>query len=84
MTSDGTIYGRLECTRCGFVRDEATLLAHCYHCSHYPLIIGKNPVCGSKTCKRLVCEWVDQEGVRCRCCKAGCVGGQQTPDEEFG
>jgi hypothetical protein len=83
MTSDGTIYGQLTCNQCRFVRDGATLLAHCYSCSHYPLIIGKNPICRTKTCKRLVCEWVDQEGARCKCCKEGCVGGQQTPEEDF-
>ncbi|HXG10928.1 MAG TPA: hypothetical protein VNK04_14305 [Gemmataceae bacterium] len=81
MTSGGTIYGALACSRCGLVRDKATLLAHCYECSHYPLIIGKNPVC--KTCNRLVCEWVNQKGVQCKCCKEGCVGGQQTPEEDF-
>jgi hypothetical protein len=84
MTSDGTIYGVLECNRCGFVRDDATLLAHCYSCSHYPLIIGKNPVCGSKTCQHLICDWMVQKGVRCKCCKWGCVDGQQCVDEDFG
>jgi hypothetical protein len=81
MTSEGTIYGQLTCGRCGWIRSGATLLAHCCGCSHYPLIIGKNPVC--KTCKRLVCEWVDKKDARCKCCKAGCVGGQQTPEEDF-
>ncbi len=83
MTSDGTIYGEFACNRCGFVRDKATLLAHCYRCHHYPLIIGKNPVCRCKTCNRLVCEWENQDGVRCKCCKEDCEGGQQTPAEDI-
>jgi hypothetical protein len=83
MTSRGTVYGQLKCNRCDSARNKATLIAHCYRpgCSPYPLIIGKNPVC--ETCQHLVCDWVDQGRVRCKCCKEGCVGGQQTPKEDF-
>jgi hypothetical protein len=70
MTSEGRIEGRMTCTRCNSVKDEVTLLTHC-HCGHYPLIIGKNPVCSA--CGGLVCE-------TCGSCKKDC-GRRSTPDE---
>jgi hypothetical protein len=85
MTSEGTIKGRMTCMRCNTVRDnwdEVTLLTNCHKCRHYPLIIGKNPVCVD--CGRLVCEWRDrEEESRCKCCKKTCGQGQHTSEEHF-
>jgi len=79
MTSEGTIYGRMTCGQCGLA-DAVTLLTHCYECSHYPLIIGKNRLCAH--CKGLVCEWPRKGWVCerpapdtkpvCGCCKKDC------------
>jgi hypothetical protein len=74
MTSEGTIYGRMTCNQCGYVRNEATLLTHCYNCKCYPLIIGKNTVC--RDCKRLKCQ-------NCECCKMGCGKQRHTPETDF-
>jgi hypothetical protein len=89
VTSEGTIYGRMICDHCKRVMNEATILAHCYQCKHYPLIIGKNPVCPSPFCNRLVCDWRESDsqgrkGARCKCCKPECSVGEQTPESDFG
>jgi hypothetical protein len=81
MTSAGTIYGRIMCNVCGYVCVGATLLTHCHGCSHYPLLVRKNPVCGN--CKGLVCEWKGRGGTRCRRCKRGCRGGQDVREADF-
>ncbi len=88
LTSDGSIYGRMECRQCTHeLMGEATILTHCHGCGHYPLIIGKNPRCGS--CLGLVCDFAKESSVRgkatlrCKCCKPSCGKGQQTPDECF-
>src|SRR5262249_20913795 len=59
----------------------AALLAHCYKCGHYPLIIGLNPTC--IRCHGLVCEYADG-GVPChKCCKRGCPGPGGTLEADF-
>jgi hypothetical protein len=86
MTSEGTIEGRMTCNHCRYTREKVTLLTLCYKCKHYPLILGKNPVCTA--CGGLVCDWQDG-GTRCKCCKKGkdgkpnCDMGQQTPEADF-
>ena len=77
MTSEGTIYGMMKCNRCGGVRNEATILTHCYKCNSYPLIIGKNEVC--HLCGGLICKGADQES--CKCCKKTCRNNQQSTNE---
>jgi DNA-directed RNA polymerase subunit omega len=83
MTSAGTIKGQMTCTRCSNDPKRVTLLTHCYEreCHHYPLIIGKNPMCIH--CGWLVCEWRDYEGNRCKSCKPSCRQGKDTSEDHF-
>jgi hypothetical protein len=70
MTSEGSIEGRMACSRCGPLADKVTLLTHCHACRHYPLIIGKNPLCA---CGGLICGWRDRGREEpCTACKKSC------------
>jgi DNA-directed RNA polymerase subunit omega len=81
MTSEGTIDGRMTCRKCGYATDKVTLLTQCHECRHYPLIIGKNPVC---MCGGLVCTWRGHKQVdRCQACKKGCRQGKNLTEEHF-
>lgn len=83
MTSAGSILGQMTCTRCNVSR-AVTVLTHCHKpkCHHYPLIIGKNPVCPA--CGGLVCEWRGDDGAdRCKACKMNCGEGEHTSEEAF-
>jgi hypothetical protein len=83
ITAEGTLHGRMTCKRCrADLLGEVTILTHCHRhgCHHYPLIIGKNPLC---TCRGLVCDSMRNNSVRCKSCKIDCGEGQQTPEDFF-
>jgi hypothetical protein len=65
MTSECTIFGRMKCRRCGSCNEDTTILTHCHHCGHFPLIIGKNQVCPNSNCNGLRCD-------NCGACKKTC------------
>jgi len=69
QTSESSIWGRLNC-KCGFDQ-EVTLLTHCHECGHYPLIIGREKLCGQ--CCGLRCSWRGDKSMTCDHCKKGCV-----------
>jgi hypothetical protein len=82
MTSEGTVYGEMTCTQCNNLTSKVTLLTHCHECNHYPLIIGKNPVCSN--CVGLVCEWREHDGEnRCKACKKHCGRGKHSSEASF-
>lgn len=82
MTSNGTLEGQVKCNACNNSREHATLLTHCHRCSHYPLVIGYNPVCPG--CNGLVCDWMNgNDKKRCKSCKKGCQEGQQASEDNF-
>ncbi len=80
MTAEGTILGILHCGACPpSSGKEVTILTHC-QCGHYPLIIGKNPLCA--ICEGLVCDF-PQGDSRCQQCKGECRGGKDTEESMF-
>jgi hypothetical protein len=83
MTAAGTIEGQMACAGCKH-DSSVTLLTHCHRrgCHHYPLVIGKNPVCTS--CGGLVCDWRDDDKPSsCRACKWDCSQGEHAFEESF-
>lgn len=82
MSSEGTIYGLLNCKLCHKCKD-VTVITHCYKCSHFPLIIGKNDTCNQ--CGGLICDWStnfhDTSKSLCGACKKGCERNQTIPEE---
>jgi hypothetical protein len=79
ITAGGAIFGVMDCKNdCLGGGEHVTILTHCHNCNGYPLLIGKNRLCGA--CHGLICDSNHVgDSPRCGCgaCKRGCPASSE-------